>query len=65
MCDIFQLCFDFDDKFYFLKYQNNCYRDLKNERLMKVRNNKHELESPDETALGFVVRSIKNETEKV
>ena len=43
MCDIFQLCFDFDDKFYFLKYQNNCYRDLKNERLMKVRNNKHEL----------------------
>ena len=32
---------------------------------MKVRNKQQELESPDEAALGFVIRSIKNETEKV
>ena len=32
---------------------------------MKVQNKQQELESPDEAAFGFVIRSIKNETEKV
>ena len=47
------------------RYHKSCYRDFVNERLIKACHNQYDDRSPDKEAINFIIRSIKNEPEKV